>query len=115
QRRQPADRAMAEHEKATQYRAKLEAIYRPAGITDADPEGSARRWDDAVAHVDTYVTSIARPKELRDSHIAVAGDQDMAGLVKLVRELERQSQQAPHGPTAASPEPYRAVRLADLE
>jgi DNA repair exonuclease SbcCD ATPase subunit len=113
--RQPADRAMAEHEKASQYRAKLEAIYRPAGITEADPEASARRWDDAVAHVDTYVTSNARLKELQDSQIAVAGDQDTAGLARLVGELDGQSQQAQQGLAPGSLEPYRAVPLADLE
>jgi uncharacterized protein YhaN len=113
--RQPAAREQAEHDKATEYRRQLAAIYGPAGIPEADPEAAARTWDDAVAHVDAHASSTARLGELQDSRAAVAGGQDSDALRQLVAELEAQSRQSFPGLDPASVEPYRAVPLAELE
>jgi uncharacterized protein YhaN len=111
--RQPRKRAEAEHARAADYLRQLQAIYRPAGIEDQDPEAAALAWDGAVAHAEAFRLAAPRLDELRRQGGGAGGES--AALAQLVADLGEQAATADRDLDPARTLEYRQLPLAELE
>jgi DNA repair exonuclease SbcCD ATPase subunit len=113
--RQPLERAEAEHLRGQDYAQRLAAIYRPAGISETDPEAAARAWDEGLVRAEAYHASAARLADLHRQRGTDAGGDESQALHQLVEDLERQLEESLRGVDPARVAEYAQVPLAELE